>query len=209
MFDRDPAQRLEAARATGRRAQKSILRAVADWPAFSPGAANAWLLLVTTKPPTWRDPLVLWQESPLTLGSPHEGFFYPDPLGFWKEVRRWATELLSATGRPWSGSDALSVTALLHCDDDARRVARARQTCQPVVTLFLDEASRVTAGDAPPDEVVSIPDPHRPATMYEGWWSRTEDGVVVGKAPQHPASHLLYRASDMDSFLRAVPLNAH
>ena len=59
------------------------------WPPLSPGACNAWLLLVTTKPPQWGDDLVPFPEAPLTLGEPHEGFLYPDPIGFWDEVRRW------------------------------------------------------------------------------------------------------------------------
>lgn len=206
LYDRDPHVRLEAARSIGRFARKSVLRSLRDWPLFSPGAANAWLLLVTTKPPSWRDPLVLWPDGPPTLGTPHEGFFYPDPLGFWREVRRWSTEILSATGRPWAGSDALSVTAMLHANQDAARVSWARERCKPVVTVFLDEAARQTAGDIPSAQLVTIPDPHRPETVYEGWWTKTEAGVIVGKSPQHPASHLLYRQSDMDTYLHAVPL---
>ena len=64
-----------------------------DWPPYSPGSVNAWLLLVTTKPPSWQDDLVRWEEQPLTLGKAHEGFFYPDPLAFWAEVRKWTVEL--------------------------------------------------------------------------------------------------------------------
>jgi hypothetical protein len=163
--------------------------------------------MVTTKPPSWRDALLLWPDDPPGLGAPHEGFFYPDPLGFWTEVRRWATELLRATDPAWSVSDALSVSAVLHADHDTARVAWAIARCQPVVTLFLDEAARVTGGAEPGGERFDIPDPHRPQTVYEGWWTTTSDGRIVGKSPQHPASHLLYKTSDMDRFLRAIPVS--
>jgi hypothetical protein len=32
--------------------------------------------------------------------------------------------------------------------------------------------------------------------------------MVVGKSPQHPTTHNLYRAEDMVGFLRAAPLPA-
>jgi hypothetical protein len=41
--------------------------------------------------------------------------------------------------------------------------------------------------------------------VYEGFWGATADGTVVGKAPQHPAMHNLYRAEDMDRFLASAP----
>jgi hypothetical protein len=53
-----------------------------------------------------------------------------------------------------------------------------------------------------------IKDPHRPGQVYEGFWGELEDGVVVGKAPQHPTTHNLYRSDDMVAFLRSAPLPA-
>jgi hypothetical protein len=189
-------------------ARRRALRKVSDWPDLSPGAANAWLLLLTTKPPDWKDPFLQWSGAPPTLGEPHQGFFYPDPLGFWAEVRRWVTLLFRLNAPGWATADALSLSALLHVENDPARVAWALERCRPVVTLFLDEAARVTAGIEASGDVYSIPDPHRPGTMYDGWWGRTPDGGVVGKSPQHPASHRLYRASDMDVFLRAAPVRS-
>ena len=197
--------RLAAARRAGRLARRSLLKRSAEWPEYSPGAANAWLLLVTTKPPSWRDRILQWPEGPPTLGSPHEGFFYPDPLGFWTEVRRWTTEIFRTVLPSWSASEALSLTALLHADQDVERVTWAIELCQPVVTLYLDETARVTSGVDASGESFSIPDPHRPGTVYEGWWSVGPGGRVVGKSPQHPASHLLYDEADMNTFLRAMP----
>jgi hypothetical protein len=162
--------------------------------------------MVTTNAPSWRDPLLEWRQLPPALGSPHEGFFYPDPLGFWLEVRRWATSLLRVAMPRWTTADALSVSALIHAGDDPDRVRWASERCQPMVTLYLDEAAVQTASIERAGDVFSIPDPYRPGTVYEGWWVRLGDGRVVGKSPQHPASHRLYRAQDIDVFLHASPI---
>ena len=78
LYSNDPAPRLAAARALKGRARKKVLARADTWPPDSPGSHNAWLLLVTSKPPTWRDPLHPWVGRPLTLGAPHEGFLYPE-----------------------------------------------------------------------------------------------------------------------------------
>lgn len=190
----------------GRLARRAQRRRTGAWPAYSPGTVNAWLLLATTKPPTWRDPLVLWPDDPPGMGEPPHGFFYPDPLGFWTEVRRWATVLV---GRRWQGcstSDALAVTSLLHVGTDQERLAWARSLMQPQVVLFLDEPSWQASGIALRRRPHYVPDPHRPQQVYEGFWAVTDGGTVVGKSPQHPATHNLYRSEDMDGFLAAAPV---
>lgn len=183
------------------------MRRAEGWPENSPGTVNAWLLLVTTKPPTWRDSLVLWPAGPPTLGEPHAGFFYPDPLGFWAEVRRWATLLARLREREWGTPDALSVTTLLHVGENSDRLAWARDLMQPRVLLFLDEPAWEHAGMTVREEPHYVPDPHRAQQVYEGFWSVADDGTVVGKSPQHPTTHRLYRAEDMDRFLRAAPVS--
>lgn len=193
------------ARRLGRLGRRALRRRAEGWPDHSPGALNAWLLLVTTKPPTWRDTLVLWPDDPPTLGEPHHGFFYPDPLGFWAEVRRWATMVVRTRRPEWSTSDALAVTTLLHVGDDAGRLAWARTLMRPHVVLFLDEPSWLAAGMDVDRHPHHVPDPHRPQQVYEGFWGATADGLVVGKAPQHPAMHNLYRGEDMDRFLASAP----
>lgn len=201
LYADEPAARLAAAaRLRPRELRRALAAASTNWPADSPGAANAWLLLVTTKPPTWRDPYVLWRDQPPTLGAPHEGFFYPDPLGFWAEVRHWTTVLTGLTT-----SDALSVATLLHGDG---LLDWALGLMRPRVVLFLDEAAWQHADldleTAP--EGWHLPDPYRAGQLYEGWWAATADGVRIGKAPQHPAAHRLYRRSDIDDFLsRSAP----
>ena len=50
-----------------------------------------------------------------------------------------------------------------------------------------------------------INDPHREGQVYEGFWSTGDDGLVIGKAPQHPTMHNLYREEDMLAFLRSAP----
>jgi len=208
LYSANPEQRLAAACALGGRARKAALRAVSGWPPFSPGAANAWLLLVTSKPPVWRDPLMVWVDEPPSLGEPHHGFFYPDPLGFWAEIRRWIAILVRTSAPALASTEALSVAALVHSGEDPAWIAWANDRCRPVMTLFLDEASREAGGADPGEDIFSIPDPHRAGTVYEGWWAAAPGGRVVGKAPQHPASRNFYRAQDMDAFLRSAPLTS-
>ncbi len=167
---------------------------------------NAWLLLVTTKPPSWRDGLVHWPELPPSLGEGHEGFFYPDPLGFWAEVRKWSLALFSAIRPGWGLSEALALTALLHVGDQGDRFRRGREQCRPRVVLFLDEPSWERSGVVVVrKEPHFIADPHRRGQVYEGFWGTDEEGTVIGKSPQHPSMHRLYRASDMNEFLTSVP----
>lgn len=195
---------MAAARALSPRAAAKLTRSVKGWPDNSPGAVNAWLLLVTTKPPTWRDPLLEWREAPLSVGRPHEGFLYPDPVGFWAEVRRWVVDTLRGFERTWDVSEALAVSALIHVGRHPNALSVAMRTCRPATVLFLDEPAWQASGwDVAPNPF-EIPDPHRPGQSYQGFWARRADGVVVGKAPQHPTMHRLYDAADMTAFLRTL-----
>lgn len=206
LFSTRPDERLKAAQAQKGRGRRALAERVRDWPPHSPGAINAWLLLVTTKPPSWREPLLLWPEAPLTLGEAHEGFFYPDPLGFWAEVRRWVRELFVPYQPDWSVPEMLAVTTLVHVGDEPDQFDRAAQLSDPRLVLFLDEPSIQRASiEEVRREQHFITDPHRPGQVYEGFWGRTSTGVVVGKSPQHPATHNLYRAEDMLGFLRSAP----
>jgi hypothetical protein len=182
-----------------------LQRRARGWPENSPGAINAWLLLVTTKPPDWRDTLVNWVDRPPTLGEPNEGFFYPDPLGFWAEVRRWATTLTKLARPEFAMPDALSVTTLLHVGDDESRLAWGRELMQPAMIVFLDEPSWLAAAMEVRQHPHYVPDPHRPQQVYEGFWATADDGTIVGKSPQHPTTPRLYRAEDMDRYLKAAP----
>lgn len=148
-----------------------------------------------------------WREQPLTVGTPHHGFFYPDPLGFWSEVRRWAVALFASVEPAWRAEDALSITALLHLGIDPSRLARAIEVMRPRLVLFLDEpAWQSSSLTVERRDVHHIVDPHREGQVYEGFWGVTRDGVVVGKSPQHPAAHKLYRQNEIDTFLRSAPL---
>jgi hypothetical protein len=198
-------ERLHAARALKGRPRRALEAQAHDWPPFSPASINAWLLVVTTKPPTWRDDLVGWEEHPPTLGRTNEGFWYPDPLGFWAEVRRWSLELLRLQQPDLSLPDALALTTLLHVGDAPDRLDRAMELSAPETVLFLDEASWERSGLAVTQVPHHIVDPHRPGQVYEGFWGHTPDGRVVGKAPQHPTTHNLYRSEDMLGFLRSAP----
>jgi hypothetical protein len=148
----------------------------------------------------------MWPDQPPTLGDPHEGFFYPDPLGFWAEVRRWATVLTRLARPDWATPDALAVTTLLHVGNDHARLPWARELMQPAVIVFLDEPSWLASGLDVRQQPHYVPDPHRPQQVYEGFWGVTDEGTVVGKSPQHPTTHRLYRAEDMDRYLRAAPV---
>jgi hypothetical protein len=201
-----PADRLDAARRLDAKAVRRVQAAVDDWPALSPSAANAWLLFVTTKPPQWRDPLLEFPEGPLTLGEPHPGFLYPDPIGFWGEVRRWAGALARTRAPGIGTTDAVAVSGLVHVGDQPARVAMAMAVVRAEVVVFLDESAWAAAALAPERvQAHHVPDPHRPGQVYQGLWGRLEDGSIVGKAPQHPAMHRLYDHADMDRFLASCP----
>ncbi|HEX2048441.1 MAG TPA: hypothetical protein VHF27_11790 [Acidimicrobiales bacterium] len=205
LFSVQPEERLRAAATVSRRARRALEEEATGWPPHSPASINAWLLLVTTKPPTWRDPLVGWDERPPTLGRAPEGFYYPDPLGFWSEVRRWALELFRLRDPAWSQPEALSLTTLLHLGDVPERLEQAMDLSSPQMVLFLDEPSWEASGLQVRQVHHHIADPHRPGQFYEGFWGHTPDGRVVGKSPQHPTTHNLYRAEDMLGFLRSAP----
>jgi hypothetical protein len=51
-----------------------------------------------------------------------------------------------------------------------------------------------------------IPDPHRAGQVYQGFWGRRDDDLVVGKAPQHPSAHRFYAWEHMAGFLRSAPV---
>ena len=206
LFDDHPGVRLTAARGAGRFARRALLKRTVDWPPSSPASANAWLLLVSTKPPDWRDPIIQWRELPPAVGDPHEGFFYPDPLGFWTEVRRWATVIVRRAEPGFSTADALAVTGFLHLAEEVARLKSAIESTQPKVILFLDEQAWSNASLDVKTVRHYIPDPHRQGQVYEGFWGRIEASIVVGKSPQHPAAHRLYDGGEMDGFLRSMPL---
>ena len=148
-----------------------------------------------------------WNEQPLTLGEVNENFFYPDPLGFWTEIRKWAMELFRLRNPTWGLGEALTLTTLLHVGDDPKRLPGAMEAFAPRVILFLDEPSWAASGLEVTKQVKHhIKDPHRAGQVYEGFWGVRDDGTAVGKAPQHPTTHNLYRAEDMVSFLRAAPV---
>jgi hypothetical protein len=205
VFAATPAVRLTAARGLSKRARRKLLEDLEGWPSNSPGARNAWLLFVTTKPPTWRDPLLAWPDGPLTLGEPHPGFLYPDPIGFWTEVRRWSIELFRAHEPMWSTGECLSLTTLVHVGEDPSALSVASSTCRPRVTVFLDEHAWRAADLDVAISPLAVPDPHRPGQVYEGWWGTMADGSVVGKSPQHPTMHRLYAAADLTNWLRKAP----
>ena len=166
------------------------------------------MVLVTTKSPDWRDPLTKFPEDSPTLGDPHAGFFYPDPIGFWAEVRRWLTTIVRRADPGLDIPSALAVSALVHVGTQPERLEAAMATCRPAVVLFLDEAAWLASGwtvDAAPHHV---PDPHRDGQVYQGFWGRRADGLVVGKAPQAPSAHRFYEWADMSGFLESVPLRA-
>jgi len=198
-------ERLRAAHTIKGRGRRALEERGHDWPPNSPAAINAWLLLVTTKPPTWHDDLVLWEDHPPSLGRANEGFYYPDRLGFWAEIRRWSLALFQLQNPAWGPPDALALTTLLHLGDETARMARAVELSAPQMILFLDEPSWEHSGLEVRQVAHHITDPHRPGQVYEGFWGRTPDGRVVGKAPQHPTTHNLYRDEDMFGFLRSAP----
>ena len=128
----------------------------------------------------WRDPLVTWQDRPLSLGTPNQGFYYPDPMGFWAEVRKWAVELFRLRHPRWGATEALALTTLLPAASHPDRVARAVDAFEPRLVLFLDEPSWAAsrASEAPSRSPTTSPTPTGPSRSTRGsgpsgptgWW---------------------------------------
>jgi hypothetical protein len=72
------------------------------------------------------------------------------------------------------------------------------------VVLFLDEPAWQASGWNVEAAHYSVPDPHRDGQVYQGFWGRRPDGLVVGKAPQHPTMHRFYKPDDMTMYLRGI-----
>ena len=81
------------------------------------------------------------------------------------------------------------------------QLAVAQDLCRPRLIVFLDEPAWQSAAIEVATAPFSVPDPHRAGQVYEGWWGTTASGAVVGKAPQHPTMHRLYRAEDLTAWL--------
>ena len=112
---------------------------------------------------------MLWEERPLTLGQAHEGFFYPDPLGFWAEIRKWTVELLRPHAQDWGVNEALSVTTLVHQADDAARTQKAIDLCRGALGRFQ----------------------RRPATAWRPAFSiKTRDGMPISWIVRRSASRI-------------------
>lgn len=117
-------------------------------------------------------------------------------------MRRWSVALLRRAEPGWDASEALALTALVHLGGAGGALSVAMAACRPAVVLFLDEPAWTGSGWEVRQRAHHVPDPHRPAQVYEGFWGTRADGLVVGKAPQHPTMHRLYSAADMSRFLK-------
>ena len=175
-------------RSTGGRGRRRWPRSDA-WPADSPGSCNAWLLFVTTKPPSWRDPLHPWVERPLTLGEPHEGFLYPDPdrvLGRGPPLGRRAVP--APRSRRGAPAESLALTTLVHVGE--RPGAPRTRAQRPVRAAHRSCSSTSRPGSPPPStwppRPFAVPDPHRAGQVYEGWWGTTADGRGRGQVAAAP-----------------------
>lgn len=209
LWSPDPQVRLAAGAELSDRRRAQVLERVGGWPAGSTGCAggvNAWLLLCSTKPPVWSEPPLAWRDLPPTLGPPHTGFFHPDPLHCWSEIRRWSAELLGPRLGDVPAHACLSLTAVVHLGDHPERLAWARRVMRPGLVLFLDEAAWEAAGLSLAERATyPMIDPHRLGQRYEGFWAVDGEGTVIGKAPQHPAANRLYRPEDLTGFLSSAP----
>lgn len=114
-------------------------------------------------------------------------------------------ELFHSEHPEWAAPEALAVTALLHVSSEADRLTNGVELLKPRLILFLDEHSWALSGLQLTRTMHHIADPHRAGQVYEGFWGKADDGRVVGKSPQHPTTHNLYRADEMMEFLRAAP----
>ncbi len=77
----------------------------------------------------------------------------------------------------------LARTTVVHVGDEPASLEVARRQCRRGLMLLLEEPAWKASG-------VDV------------------SGVVLGKAPQHPATHKLYRTDDMSEYLRAALIPA-
>ena len=79
---------------------------------------------------------------------------------------------------------------------------------QPDVTIVIGPGTEVIAGEhliATPGGIDSHIHMICPQQVYEGFWGTDENGLVIGKTPQHPTMHNLYREEDMLAYIRSAP----
>ena len=206
LFASDPARRLEAARALRGRARKKVLARTPPWPPDSPGSCNAWLLFVTTKPPSWRDPARTRGRSGRSPSA--------------SRTRASSTPTRSGSGtRCGAGPSSCSGSQqpdlehrrepVAH-DPRARRLrprpARGRSEPVPAAHDRVPRRAGLAVGGARGGHHAVLrarPPPAGRCTRAGG--ARPPTGAVVGKSPQHPTMHRLYRAEDLTAWLRAAP----
>ncbi len=106
------------------------------------------------------------------------------------------------------GSDSsLGVAALANPGLSGQGIGEILKVCQPRVILYLDqESERSSPRKATNPTPISIHNPYHLDQSYRGWWSSEPDGVILGKAPQHPAAHRLYSKDSLTTFLAALPV---
>ncbi|HEY3324247.1 MAG TPA: hypothetical protein VGP72_27595 [Planctomycetota bacterium] len=123
LFSTLPAKRIAAARAANPAKCVDLPApwrdSVRDWPMFSAGALNAWLLFVGVSPGDSTPGGVNLKTEHWfpTLGvrHPHAGYFRDD-AGFWNKVRALTTDTLSSSLPP--GADPLELFMVANLADD-------------------------------------------------------------------------------------------
>jgi hypothetical protein len=111
-YSAEPRERVAALRGTTLELRRLLLEGV-NWPRYSPGTLNAWLVFLGASPGA--SPKGTWDYDPLpAVGGAHPGVAeYQDAKGYWDGIRLFARTILS----DMTPSDAYMATMVRNLDD--------------------------------------------------------------------------------------------
>ncbi len=111
-YSAEPRERVAALRGTTLELRRLLIDGV-NWPRYSPGTLNAWLVFLGASPGA--SPKGPWDYDPLpAVGGAHPGVAeYPGRMGYWDGIRLFARTILS----DMTPSDAYMATMVRNLDD--------------------------------------------------------------------------------------------
>lgn len=126
LYSADPALRLAALKEATPELRRRLLREI-NWPMYSPGTINAWLVFIGPSPGA-SPSSTGWDYDPRpAVGGPHGGVAdYVDRAGFWNGLRMLIREIFPT----FKAEDAYALTMLRNLDVSSAAVAPTGQHMQ-------------------------------------------------------------------------------
>ncbi len=111
-----------------------LMSELPDWPIFSPGSLNAWLVFLGPSP--GNSPGGSWDYDPLpSVGDAHPGVAeYSDRRGFWKRIREYACAVFPDL----SPRDAYAATMVRNLDPNQSATAPQGEHMYPAAVQVVD-----------------------------------------------------------------------